>query len=893
MGGKGNIIATMTLLLFILSGSAMAQDSMGSLKVVVKDFYTEAPIAGAQVLITPCNDSGTTDFNGEFVLDPVTAYRNYQIDAEADGYIERSVGFVTVEADKETVSYVSMKQEATISGTITDGAAPVANAVLILGHYEFSYGLQYFVADRSDVTDGDGLYTLDNVDEGSYKLFALADDYVKNMVDVDAVAGEVLVQNFSLTMHGDSAAIPSIVLRTGYSGDPLPLPTVTGKRIYIDGKGSTGAVNFFWLKEEVPPGSSPLGIEYYLGEGGKVYSFIVPASGNYKMKLFVDDSEGVVASTDVTFAAANVAPEAVPSLIPGPSELPYYNNEVYPSTGGSNTVTAGSTVYLRGFGIDVNLLSPAEFNPDAPCFDIYENKNGNFSASLFDYSWTLKDKNDTDLTYLLNPSPTSENVSFIVPGGTPAGDYFTATLTVTDEEAAVSAPVDVTITAAETSICIACHKADDTLPVRPGYARTAHAIAGTQCQSCHGPGSLHEVDPANNKLSSSNWPGVCGQCHVEFAELQKANHSDPLPFGYFEPTEGRLTTCYKCHYTQGYIGAVEQTSQPFHQFSYPSTALSAVPKDSPNVSCSVCHDPHPAQNVPAWNAIYQLRTGSVGTACDTCHYEKWQNAILEGLGGTFENAYHYPGENYTPFLGANNPHRTADKCVLCHMDTSIAAEDANGVRKIGGHTMRMRDYGADQVPETVDDILNIAVCQSCHPGLTTFDMKGKQTAIQAKLITLSNMLKGENHAFLPANEPGSCARCHKGGTVPFLDDPDGVLEHAYTNYKLVLNDRSRGIHNPGYVNKLLQDSIDNIFCEGNFDCDADQDGRDAATFKADFGRNAINRPCTNDDPCIGDFTCNKNVDGSDAALFKSDFGRSSLSQACPSNCAIGDYCAYP
>ncbi len=72
------------------------------------------------------------------------------------------------------------------------------------------------------------------------------------------------------------------------------------------------------------------------------------------------------------------------------------------------------------------------------------------------------------------------------------------------------------------------------------------------------------------------------------------------------------------------------------------------------------------------------------------------------------------------------------------------------------------------------------------------------------------MLKGENHDFLPANEPGSCARCHKGGTVPFLDDEYDILEHAYTNYKLILNDRSWGIHNPGYINKLLQDSIDNM-----------------------------------------------------------------------------------
>jgi hypothetical protein len=70
-------------------------------------------------------------------------------------------------------------------------------------------------------------------------------------------------------------------------------------------------------------------------------------------------------------------------------------------------------------------------------------------------------------------------------------------------------------------------------------------------------------------------------------------------------------------------------------------------------------------------------------------------------------------------------------------------------------------------------------------------------------------------------------------------------------------------------------------CEGNFDGDGDQDGTDAATFKADFGRNALNDPCNNSMLCNGDFTCNGNVDGSDAALFKADFGRNALNNGCP------------
>jgi hypothetical protein len=38
------------------------------------------------------------------------------------------------------------------------------------------------------------------------------------------------------------------------------------------------------------------------------------------------------------------------------------------------------------------------------------------------------------------------------------------------------------------------------------------------------------------------------------------------------------------------------------------------------------------------------------------------------------------------------------------------------------------------------------------------------------------------------------------------------------------------------------------YCEGNFDYDRDQDGTDAFTFKADFGRSSIVNPCPPDGP---------------------------------------------
>ena len=82
------------------------------------------------------------------------------------------------------------------------------------------------------------------------------------------------------------------------------------------------------------------------------------------------------------------------------------------------------------------------------------------------------------------------------------------------------------------------------------------------------------------------------------------------------------------------------------------------------------------------------------------------------------------------------------------------------------------------------------------------------------------------------------------------------------------------------------------YCEGDFDCDGDQDGADAAAFKTDFGRSIILNPCTNENPCNGDFLCDGCVDGTDGALFKSDFGRSSMQNPCPVCTAGVEWCSY-
>ncbi len=747
----------LTSLIFLsLAPNAFSQDGMGSVRMIINDFYTDEPVEGAEIIITPCDYNGITDSSGEAIIEDVVPFRNYQIDVQADGYIDGTTAFVSVEASNETVVYVPLKQKTKISGRVTMKLFlgllqwPLGNAEVKL---KKSSG-QSFITIGEIQTDFWGRYLFENLDEGSYVISAQAKQFSKETADLELEGGQEIIQNFSLSWQWEESQ----------ADQPLAYANFIQSQSLLSGTDKT-------IKR-------------------------LPDTCNTEIPLSL--------SNNTNTQAFYSEPEAVPSIIPGPSELPYLYNDyqVFTSSSGSRFVAAGTTVYLRGFAVDQDLLAPQEFNPDASCFDIYGNKNGDFSASIFAYSWSLKNADGNDYTSLLKPSPASENVSFDMPEDLQTGDYLIASLIVTDDQDISSAPEEITIMVADSvdeATCSECHNDNAT-----GYATTRHAQVedGAGCQDCHGLGSEH---PASGKMTVNYWNGVCGQCHSEFAEMQKANHSDPLSYGYYEPGGEFLAICYKCHYTAGYIGAVE-SGKPFHQFHYESNILSEIPKDTPNVSCSVCHDPHSAgeQNP------YGLRTGSAGTACDTCHYEKWQNALMEGLAGQLGNGYHYPGEDYTPFLGENNPHRTEDKCVLCHMDTTLAVTDENGVLKIGGHTFRMRDFGDDNIPGTDDDILNIAACQDCHVGLTDFDRDGFQTEAKELIATLSKLLKGNNHKFLPANEPGNCARCHMGGTVPFLDDPDNILENAYTNYKLMVNDRSYGIHNPGYIKKLLEDSIHSI-----------------------------------------------------------------------------------
>jgi predicted CXXCH cytochrome family protein len=579
-----------------------------------------------------------------------------------------------------------------------------------------------------------------------------------------------------------------------------------------------------------------------------LYSFEPPRPGTYTVRIILtnDRAPGVADAAEVTVVAVNTQPEAFAAVMAGPNPPSRTPASAPRASSGLRVVRTGEQVYLRGIGLDRNHATPEQYNRGGLVPDIY-GKNNDHRQRQFSFRWQLfhvdADGVRTERSGSLRnggdeAATTGQFLHFTAdrPG------RFEAVLEVSDNDvhgALTSRPATLSVLVAnddashDGSLCADCH----TTQV-DRYGRTAHSAADVGCERCHGPAAAHlavmpgaaDYDRAKRATMDVSYESdVCGQCHAEYAEWEKSRHADGMPFGYYEIGRPLLVQCSKCHYAETFKEALRTAADKgitFHEVDHKIRVGGSGPlmpdmskvakKDATGMACTSCHDPHAAIE----GESFGLRTGEPGPLCQTCHEEKWQNTVLEGTAGEVQNGYEYPGEDYEFW----NPHNTEDKCVLCHLGDETAESDERGVRAVGGHTLRMRDAGPngalggfgprpddpamERDPADDDDILHLAACRSCHRRAESFEIRDARSELYAAWSELGELLRSANSGLLPDYRPGDkCATCHRGGTLPFDDDPRLVLENAYTNYKLIKNDRSWGVHNPRYVKKLLADSI--------------------------------------------------------------------------------------
>jgi len=377
-----------SLIIWLISGlifittTAFCQNPYGTIRIHVKGFFTETPLQGAKISLSPNNYSSIINESGVAFIEGIMPFRNYQIKVMLKGYIPQGVGFVSINANEQTEIFVPMKQKAGITGTVKiyenflsflDN--PLEDVIVIIGNLKKD--LNVFQVIKSAYTDKKGVFSFNCVKEGKYKIVALKAEYKKSeMYDITVKAGKIVSQDFLLkrkrrNLIGNIS--PEIIITEGLTDEPREKPYPSSTKFYFTAYPKNTFQEFYWIKENQPKEAVRDGNDLYYGQPkGNVFCYVLSAIGEYKITLVTIDEKGIAAKASITFEASNMAPEAIASVIPGPSELPLIdNNLVYTISSGSSSVIAGSSAYLRGFGIDINLLSPDKFNPNDPSFDFY------------------------------------------------------------------------------------------------------------------------------------------------------------------------------------------------------------------------------------------------------------------------------------------------------------------------------------------------------------------------------------------------------------------------------------------------------------------------------------------------------------------------------------------
>lgn len=325
--------------------------------------------------------------------------------------------------------------------------------------------------------------------------------------------------------------------------------------------------------------------------------------------------------------------------------------------------------------------------------------------------------------------------------------------------------------------------------------------AGCTKEGPAGPAGPAGTDGTNGTDGTDGVDGnaACIQCHtIDYMngigeQYAQSGHAAGLYVGY----AGKRNDCAMCHSDEGF----RETQH---------TGLDTTAADIPiptHIQCSTCHDFHETfdfendgpdyavrQNGPVDLMMYRgveplvsLDFGNNSNLCLNCHQPRAAGPVDDGTGNfTITNTHYGPhhGTQGTMLQGiggaeigpgypepGTSSHVQAG-CTGCHMHEYANEE--------GGHTWKVA----------------VASCTPCHEGATTTDINGKQTEIEGLIEELATgllavgVIDAEGHPIV--------------GTYP--------LKHAqaFYNYAGLVDDRSNGVHNYGYIKALVVNSINAV-----------------------------------------------------------------------------------
>jgi len=307
--------------------------------------------------------------------------------------------------------------------------------------------------------------------------------------------------------------------------------------------------------------------------------------------------------------------------------------------------------------------------------------------------------------------------------------------------------------------CISCHTTMNKEHAEASYLLSIHAIE-----------TLHETTDLNGDpitLTTSDYTNRtgCVECHTSGGYIDQMNGVALATGGGVAKNDpayaGKQTiTCVTCHdkhttfdfANDGYDFALRQALFPV---TLAADQAYVMDMGSSN-TCVNCHQP---RSLPP---TVGDANGNVKLSSRFGPHHGPQSTLLEGIQGAL-----YVGSTVYP-APKSAAHRKGASCTSCHMAES---EDANE----GLHTWNPAEDS----------------CLTCHKNGAPSEVSGFAADMQAleDLLVAKGAFDADKDAFT-------------SNTVPL-----NVAQAAW-NFALLREDRSNGIHNPGYAKALLKNSLE-------------------------------------------------------------------------------------
>lgn len=329
------------------------------------------------------------------------------------------------------------------------------------------------------------------------------------------------------------------------------------------------------------------------------------------------------------------------------------------------------------------------------------------------------------------------------------------------------------------------------------------------CEGPEGPAGPAGTDGA----TGADGALFCLSCHDATAmdqkemEFAQAGHSEAY-------TRITSTSCAPCHSHEGYVEYGNNGQNLLEDaFVHGSTMTCGTCHSHKNNGSAAVFD---STEVPIrFNDPVKMLTGlddvdygNNSNVCARCHQPRRNWAEYDdGMGDmvmvTSSHAGPHHGNQVTPLMGLGGDHRlngllegmgptehgTDAGCVSCHMVD-------------GNHTFK---------PVA-------ASCTGCHDVPDDFDYNGKLTEIAAKMATLAGHLTAVEGNAIERDSTGTWVVIPDSMVHGILHEEDGEYHpvlgqferdvySAFWNYMTVMEDQSGGVHNPPYLEALLDASI--------------------------------------------------------------------------------------